>query len=80
VIDIPISWIPVHLTHIVIAGIYAIATAAITALEVFYIKSLNSADFFFLVIQNIGIMGTSGYFASKISVSEKGLTEVNKQV
>jgi len=74
----PISWIPAHLTHIIIAGIYASATIAITALEVFYIKSLNSADFFFLVIQNIGIMGTSGYFASKIKVSEKGLSEENK--
>jgi hypothetical protein len=73
-----ITWLPGHLTHIIVAGTYAIATVSLTALEVFYIKSFSSADYFFLVIQNIGIMGTSGYFASKISVSEKGLTESNK--
>ena len=73
----PISFVPAHLTHIVVASIYAIATVSITALEVFFIKSINSADIFFIVVQNVGIMGTSGYFASKISVSEKGLSETN---
>jgi len=73
----PISFVPAHLTHIIVAGIYAIATVSITALEVFFIKSINSADIFFIVVQNVGIMGTSGYFASKISVSEKGLSETN---
>jgi len=74
----PITWLAGHITHVLVAFIYAIATSGITALEVFFIKSFNSADFFFLVIQNVGIMGTSGYFASKISVSEKGLNEINK--
>jgi hypothetical protein len=74
----PVTWLPGHITHIMIAGIYAGATAGITSLEVFYIKSFGTADFFFLIIQNVGIMATSGYFASKINISEKGLSETNK--
>jgi len=73
-----VSWLPAHLTHIAIAGIYAMATTGITALEVFYIKSFSTMDLFFLTIQNIGIMGTSGYFASKITLSKEGLSEINK--
>ena len=74
----PITWLAGHITHVLVAFIYAIATTGITALEVFFIKSFSTADFFFLVIQNVGIMGTSGYFVSKISISEKGLSETNK--
>jgi len=75
--NMAITFLPTHLTHIAVASIYAVATVGLTALEVFFIKSINTADVFFLVLQNIGIMGTSGYFASKINVSEKGLSEVN---
>jgi len=74
----PVTWLPGHITHIMIAGIYGAATVGLTALEVFYIKSFSTADVFFLVIQNVGVMGTSGYFASKINISEKGLSEANK--
>jgi len=74
----PITWLAGHITHVLIAGIYASAVVGITALEVYFLKSFSSADYFFLTIQNVGIMGTSGYFASKISISEKGLTEQNK--
>jgi len=73
-----VTWLPAHLTHIAIAGIYAMATTGITALEVFYIKSFSTMDLFFLTIQNIGIMGTSGYFASKITLTKEGLSEINK--
>jgi|GEM_PF-654226 len=73
-----ISWLPAHLTHIAIAGIYASATVGITALEVIFLKFFNSADFFFLIVQNVGIMGTSGYFASKISINKQGFSEINK--
>jgi len=72
------NWLPGHLTHVLIAGIYAMATTSITALEVFYIKSFSTMDLFFLMIQNIGIMGTSGYFASKITLNKEGLSEINK--
>jgi len=73
-----VSWLPGHITHVLIAGIYAMATTGITALEVFYIKSFSTTDLFFLMIQNIGIMGTSGYFASKITLTKEGLSEINK--
>jgi len=72
------DWLPGHITHVLIAGIYAIATIGLTALEVYFIKSFSTIGLFFLVIQNIGIMGTSGYFASKITLSKTGLSEINK--
>jgi len=72
------DWLPGHITHVLIALIYAMATTGITALEVFYIKTFSTMDLFFLVIQNIGIMGTSGYFASKITLTKTGLSEINK--
>jgi len=69
---------PVHISHIFIALIYAIATISITALEVLYITPFTTTKFLFLIIQNIGIMSTSGYFASKVSLSKEGFSEVNK--
>ena len=70
-----ITFLPAHLTHIIIASVFAIATTAITALEVFFIKSFSSSEMFFLVMQNVGILFTSGYFAGKVSVAPSGLTE-----
>jgi len=69
---------PLHLTHVLIAFIYAIAVISITALEVLYIKPFILSEFLFLTIQNIGIMGTSGYFASKIQLTKEGFSEINK--
>jgi hypothetical protein len=74
----PISWLPGHITHVIVASVYAIATVSLTALEVYFIKSVTSTEVFFFVLQNVGIMGTSGYFASKINVTPTGLTESNK--
>jgi len=69
---------PVHISHVLIALIYAIATISITALEVLYISPFGKTEFLFLIIQNIGIMSTSGYFASKVSLSKEGFSEINK--
>jgi len=69
---------PVHISHVLIALIYAIATISITALEVLYITPFTTTKFLFLIIQNIGIMSTSGYFASKVSLSKEGFSEINK--
>jgi len=69
---------PVHISHVLIALIYAIATISITALEVLYITPFTTTEFLFLIIQNIGIMSSSGYFASKVSLSKEGFSEINK--
>jgi len=69
---------PLHLSHVLIAFIYAIAVISITALQVLYIKPFTITEFLFMTIQNIGIMGTSGYFASKIQLTKEGLSEINK--
>ena len=69
---------PVHITHILIALIYGISTISITALEVLYITPFTMTEFLFLIIQNIGIMSSSGYFASKVSLSKEGFSEINK--
>jgi hypothetical protein len=73
-----ITWYQGHLTHVLVSSIFAIATVSLTLLEVFFVKNISSAMFFSLILQNVGIMGTSGYFASKISITAKGLTETNK--
>jgi 3-dehydroquinate dehydratase len=73
-----ISWYAGHITHVIVAFIYAIATVSLTALEVYFIKNVTSSETFFIVLQNVGIMGTSGYFASQIKVTPTGLTESNK--
>ena len=70
-----ISFLPAHLTHIIIAGIFASAATIMTALEVYFIKSFNSSETFFMIMQNIGILFTSGYFIGKVTVSPSGLTE-----
>ena len=72
------SWLPGHITHILVAFFYSIATVSLTALEVYFIKNFTPTDTFFIVLQNIGIMTTSGYFASQIKVSPSGLNEFNK--
>jgi len=69
---------PVHISHVLIALIYAIATISITALEVLYITPFTITEFLFLIVQNIGIMSSSGYFASKVSLSKEGFSEINK--
>ena len=70
-----ISFLPAHLTHIVIASVFSIATVAITALEVYFIKSFTTTEMFFLAMQNVGILFTSGYFVGKVSLSPSGLSE-----
>ena len=77
-IKMAITWLPGHITHAIVASVYALATISITALEVYYIKTITTTDMFFMVLQNIGIMGTSGYFASKINISPNGLSEISK--
>ncbi len=74
----PIDWYKGHITHVIVASVYAIAVVGLTALEMYFLKTANSTEIFFIVVQNVGIMGTSGYFVSKISVTPTGLTEANK--
>jgi hypothetical protein len=73
-----VEWYKGHITHVIISFVYAIAVVALTSVEMYFLKTANSTEIFFIVVQNVGIMGTSGYFASKISVTPTGLTEANK--
>ena len=70
-----LTYFPAHLTHIIVAAIFGSVVVAITALEVYFIKSFTSAEMFFLTMQNVGIASTSGYFVSKTSFTTTGLTE-----
>ena len=66
---------PMHLTHVIIACVFSFAVVGLSALEVYFVKPFTSAEIFFLVIQNVGILFTSGYFAGKVSLTPSGLTE-----
>ena len=72
-----LTYWPLHLTHVLVAMIYAIMILGITGIEAYFLApSLTGIAIFWVVIQNVGIAATSGYYVARISVSPtSGLTE-----
>ena len=68
---------PIHLTHIILGFIWAIAVLGLTGIELYFIGTGNitTMDIFFVVGQNVGIASANSYYLSKISQTASGITE-----
>ena len=68
---------PIHLTHIILGFIWALAVLGLTGIELYFIGTGNitTMDVFFIVGQNIGIATANSYYVSKISQTPQGITE-----
>lgn len=68
---------PIHLTHIILGFIWALAVLGLTGIELYFIGTGNitTMDVFFIVGQNIGIAAANSYYVSKISQTPQGITE-----
>ncbi len=72
---------PIHLTHIILGFIWALAVLGLTGIELYFIGTGNitTMDVFFIVGQNIGIATANSYYLSKISQTAQGITESTSQ-
>ena len=72
---------PIHLTHIILGFIWAIAVLGLTGIELYFIGTGNitTMDIFFVVGQNVGIASANSYYLSKISQTASGITESTSQ-
>ena len=68
---------PLHLTHIILGFIWAMAVLGLTGIELYFVGTGNitTLDVFFIVGQNIGIATANSYYVSKISQTAQGITE-----
>lgn len=71
----------VHLTHIILAGIWAAVVLGVSFVELYFIGTGNvsSLDLFFIAGQNIAIASANSYYLSKISQTASGITEATSQ-
>lgn len=73
------GFLPVHVTHIVIAITFAITIISVSALELYFIvlstSIVSSTDLLYIVAQNIGIAIANSYFRTSVNLSASGLSE-----
>lgn len=66
------SYYPIHVSHVLIALIWASALIGINALEFLY-TTISTTGLFFIVMQNIGIAAANSYWLVKTHITPSGL-------
>ena len=79
VVSSVILYRPVHLTHVAVSAIWATAIISITAIVFYFQHTLTASEFFFLVLGWIGIAVPNAYYLTKLSMSQKGMSETTSK-
>ena len=64
---------PIHITHIAVSFIWAIALVAINAIEFYFDQSIHGLDLFWIVIQNAVIASGNAYWLAKTHITPQGV-------
>lgn len=72
---------PIHLTHVILGFIWGVVVLGLTTVELYFTGTgnISDLDLFFIVGQNVGIATANSYYLSKISQTEKGITDTTSQ-
>ena len=60
---------PIHVTHIAVAFIWAVALIAINAIEFYFDKTIDGMDLFWIVLQNSIIGSANAYWLIRTHIT-----------
>lgn len=70
-----ITYKPLHLTHVIVSSVWALALVSTNAIIFYFSKKLDDLQFFYLFLLNAGIVTPNAYYLSKLSASPSGITD-----